>query len=433
MSTLTIKAMSSTLTEPISSEERLDVLDILRGFAVFGILLINLPLYGAPVSYMRSDVWPSVPDHIANWLIVFLAQGKFYALFSLLFGLGLAVQMLRTEARGTRFVPLYLRRLTILLVIGLLHTFLLWWGDILHIYALLGFWLLLFRKRQPKTLLAWAGASLMISVLLFVSFGGVAVFRNMRLPIEQRQQNAAARKELRAAETNRAIQTYSEGSYVEMGRQRIKDLQAEYAGLTPYIPHIFAMFLLGLYAGRRGIFRDVTAHLPFIRRVMWVGLAIGLPGNLVFAAFKVELASAVQTFPLNVMVQILYLISASALCLFYASSITLLLQKRSWQERLAPLKAVGRMALSNYLLQTVIGTALFYSYGLGLYGKVGPAICLGLSVTIFLIQIVLSNWWLSRFHFGPVEWLWRSLTYLKPQPARLLGELDLLPGKSVSS
>lgn len=418
--------------EPVSSEERLDVLDILRGFAVFGILLVNMPLYSAPASYMRANAWPSVPDHIAKGLIVFLAEGKFYSLFSLLFGLGLAVQMLRTEARGTRFVPLYLRRLTILLVIGLLHTLLLWWGDILHIYAVLGFWLLLFRKRQPKTLLIWAGTSLMISGLLFISFGGIAVFRTMRLPIEQRQQNAAARRELRAAETSRAIQSYSEGSYVEVGRQRIKDLQAEYTGLAPYIPHIFAMFLLGLYAGRRGIFRDLPAHLPFIRRVMWVGLAIGLPGNLVFATFKVELANAVQTFPLNVIVQILYLISASALCLFYASSITLLLQKRSWQERLAPLKAVGRMALSNYLLQTVIGVALFYSYGLGLYGKVGPAICLGLSVTIFLIQIVLSNWWLKRFHFGPVEWLWRSLTYLKPQRARLLGEFDLLPGKSVN-
>lgn len=426
------EATKSLLIEPVSSEERLQVLDILRGFAVFGIMLVNVPLYSAPASYIRGDAWPSAPDHIAKWMIVFLAEGKFYSLFSLLFGLGLAVQMLRAEARGTPFVPLYLRRLTILLVIGLLHTLLLWWGDILHIYAVLGFWLLMFRKRQPKTLLVWAGTCLMISILLFVTFSTVALFRTMRLPAEQRKENAAARKELRAAEISQAIHTYSQGSYVEMERQRLRELRAEYVGLAPYISHIFAMFLLGLYAGRRGIFHDLPAHLPFIRRVMWGGLAVGLPGNLVYAAFKVELTSVAPLFPLNIVIQTLYLISASALCLFYAASITLLLQKRSWQERLAPLKAVGRMALSNYLLQTVIGTTLFYSYGLGLYGTVGPAICLGLALIIFLVQIVLSNWWLKHFHFGPAEWLWRSLTYLKPQPVRLLGEFALLPKKSVN-
>jgi uncharacterized protein len=147
-------------------------------------------------------------------------------------------------------------------------------------------------------------------------------------------------------------------------------------------------------------------------------------------ALKVEMVSIGLRSPLNFWGNILFFLTAPALCFFYAAAITLLFQQRIWRERLSPLAAVGRMALSNYLLQTLIGTTLFYSYGLGLYGTVGPAFCLLLSVVIFLVQIPLSLWWLRRFSFGPVEWVWRSLTYLKLQPLLIRRDFELRPTES---
>jgi uncharacterized protein len=181
--------------------------------------------------------------------------------------------------------------------------------------------------------------------------------------------------------------------------------------------YVLAIFLLGLYAGRRRIFHDISAHLPFIRRVQRWGLIIGVAGN---AAFVVE--GSFSPSPTSVMQNVgalCLLLAAPAMSCFYASTIILLMQRESWRRRLAPLAAVGRMALSNYLLQSLICTVIFYSYGLALFGKVRPSLGLLLTIIIFLIQISLSVWWLRRFQFGPIEWLWRSLTYWQRQPMRV--------------
>jgi uncharacterized protein len=415
---------------PTTKQDRIQALDVLRGFAVFGILLVNMLLYSAPAAYAHGNVWTSVPDRIARALVVLFAEGKFYALFSFLFGLGLAVQMSRAEARGISFVPLYVRRLTVLLIIGLLHAYLLWWGDILHIYALLGFWLLIFRKRAPKTILIWAGFFLLLPALILFVTGSIGMLRAMNPSGAPRSPAVvAAQRAKREGASKEIVNVYAKGTYDEIARQRVKDLRLEYSRMGLYAPHFFALFLLGLYAGRREIFRHAEAHLPFIRRVMWGGLIVGLCGNLLFA-LKVELASFGQPSPLNFLGNILFFLTAPALCFFYAASITLLFQQRIWRARLSPLAAVGRMALSNYLLQTLIGTTLFYSYGLGLYGTVGPAFCLLLSVVVFLVQIPLSLWWLRRFSFGPVEWAWRSLTYLKFQPLLIRRDFELQPTKT---
>lgn len=425
-----LRAADELALEPTTKQDRIQVLDVLRGFAVFGILLVNMLLYSAPSSYAHGNVWTSAPDRITRALIVLFAEGKFYALFSFLFGLGLAVQMSRAEARGIRFVPLYVRRLTVLLVIGLLHAYLLWWGDILHIYAMLGFWLLLFRKRAPRTILIWAGFFMLLPTLILIITGSVSMIRARNSPAATRQPGVvAAQRERREAATREVVKVYAEGNYGQIMRQRVKELTLEYSRMGLYAPHFFALFLLGLYAGRRDFFRHVEAHRPFIRQVMWVGLIIGLSGNLL-VALTVELVSLGQFSPLNFLGNILFFLTAPALAFFYAAAITLIFQQTIWRKRLSPLAAVGRMALSNYLLQTLIGTMIFYSYGLGLYGRIGPALCLLLSVVIFLVQIPLSVWWLRRFKFGPVEWAWRSLTYLKLQPLLVSHDLELLPTES---
>jgi uncharacterized protein len=425
-----VRAAGGQALAPTTKQDRIQVLDVLRGFAVFGILLVNMLLYSAPASYAHGNVWTSVPDRIARALIVLLAEGKFYALFSFLFGLGLAVQMSRAEARGISFVPLYIRRLTVLFIIGLLHAYLLWWGDILHIYAVLGLWLLIFRKCAPKTILMWAGFFMLLPVLILIVTGSVGMFRARNASVAARPPDfVAAQRAKREAATKEAVRVYAKGTYDEIARQRVKDLMLEYSRMGLYGPHFFALFLLGLYAGRREFLRHAGEHLTLIRQVMWGGLVIGLCGNLL-VALKVEMVSIGLRSPLNFWGNILFFLTAPALCFFYAAAITLLFQQRIWRERLSPLAAVGRMALSNYLLQTLIGTTLFYSYGLGLYGTVGPAFCLLLSVVIFLVQIPLSLWWLRRFSFGPVEWVWRSLTYLKLQPLLIRRDFELRPTES---
>lgn len=204
--------------------------------------------------------------------------------------------------------------------------------------------------------------------------------------------------------------------------QRVEDLKFNYldpiAGWIVWAPHVFAMFLLGLYVGRLGVFEDPLAYRKLSHRATRWGVGVGLLGNLGFV-LAAELSDSDVPSAMGLVTTVCFVFGATALCVGYASTLVLLTQRKGWGTRLAPLGAVGRMALSNYLLQSVIATTLFYSYGLGLYGKVGPAVGAVLAAVIFVIQVALSVWWARRFRFGPVEWLWRSLTYGKRQPMRI--------------
>jgi uncharacterized protein len=200
----------------VGARERIAVVDVIRGVALIGILLVNMAFFSGPVFYDQAagiTRFDTPPDRAAAWLIRFLGEGKVYSLFSILFGLGLTLQMARAEARGVSFVPLYARRMLVLLGIGLLHAFLLWYGDILVAYALLGFPLLLFRKRAPRTLLIWAGALLTVPVALFGLFtlltaaasGSAEAAAEFQRGIQQAATESAARAEL-------AIERYARGA-----------------------------------------------------------------------------------------------------------------------------------------------------------------------------------------------------------------------------
>lgn len=410
-----------TLLGPTTTKERVTSIDVMRGFALFGILLVNMAFFNTSIYSLLGglDPWTGAIDRAAIWLVHFLAEGKFYSLFSFLFGLGVAIQMERAEARGVPFVPLYLRRLAVLLVLGLVHAFLIWIGDILATYALLGVVLLLFRRRSPKALLTWAAVLLAIPLLLGVA-GTVALEIGRSVPeaateIDRSFAGTIADYEARDAAARRV---YADGSFLEITAQRAADLAFFYPFYLIFVgPSIVAMFLLGLYAGRRGILRHPRAHEALIRRVLVWGLGIGLIGSLIYAITS-EGSSRMIPSVIGTVGALGLGIGAPALALGYAAAIALLMQRDDWQQRLAPLAAVGRMALSNYLLQSLVCTLIFNGYGLGLYGQVGPAAGLLLAVAIYLCQIPLSVWWMRRFQFGPVEWLWRSLTYGRPQPMR---------------
>lgn len=406
---------------PVQQTERIQIVDILRGFALFGILFVNMTIFSHPIQAIVLPTDPALPwhDRAAIWLIHALGEGKFYALFSLLFGLGLFLQMERIEARGGRFVPLYARRLLVLLAIGLVHAFLIWMGDILIVYALLGFLLILFRKAKPRTLLIWVFV-LIAPPLLFNAAITALVTWASTIPeaAPQLEQSFAQAEAEFATDLQRAAQVYASGNFAEITAQRVRDyFSMGLAGLGVMGFNIMAMFLLGLYFGKREIFKNLEAHRALFRRLLVIGLALGLTGNLLYATLIMPISRVYQTWPLF-LATAAQTIGAPLLMLAYVSAFCLLALHPVWGRRISVLAPVGQMALTNYLTQSIVCTLIFYGYGLGLFGQFGHAAGIGLTIVLYLLQIPISHWWMKRFYYGPAEWLWRSLTYLKPQPMK---------------
>ena len=396
---------------PVPLGGRIRELDILRGFALFGVLLVNLRFIGSPHLYWEhADVegrWPGFPDRAAEWLIQVFVVAKFLSLFSFLFGLGFAIMMRRAGEKETSFAPIYSRRLLALLGFGLLHSLLLWYGDILATYAVLGFLMLAFRGRSERSLLAWATIALLVPIVLTAAAGALGDSGPQSGSDDQLRNQAMAAESIRA---------YRSKDFGEIMARRVGDLSMAYAQTAPFFTFNFAMFLLGLYAGRRGIFDDITGHLGLLRRVRRWGLVLGVAGNLLAVLALRYLGPGVAF--LGVLA---FSFGAPALGFFYGSSVVLLAQRERWRRCLGPVAAIGRTALSNYILQSLIATTLFYGYGLGLYARWGPATDIPLAIGIYSLEMALSVGWLRRFRFGPLEWVWRSLTYWKRQPI-LVGE-----------
>lgn len=393
---------------PVAGSERVELLDILRGFALFGILLVNMQVYSAPIQLWFSEMqwWPGPLDQAAGLFVRFFAQGKFYTLFSILFGLGLTLQMERAEARGVRPAGFVARRLGWLLAIGLVHAFLIWMGDILAVYAVVGLLLIPFRKRALETLAIWIVVLLLLPLLIFA------------IPVFVLGDPGMQEEELQAAiESSRAA--YASGDLGRIMSQRAEDVLTVWKFSFFSAPNFLGLFLCGLVLGRTRFFQDLERHLPLVRRSLWPLFALGVSGNLIMVV-ATEIAPAPMS-PIAWVGQIGATFGAPALTMFYLSSIVLLAQRTVWRRRLAPLAAVGRMALTNYLMQSLVCTAIFNGYGwVGLYGKVSTFAGLGLTVVIYMLQIAASRFWLQRFRFGPAEWLWRSLTYRRLQPLRVV-------------
>lgn len=435
---------------PITAAERIETIDILRGFAIFGILSVNMYYFANPFFTAMADTgrYPGVAEQIARHLIGFFCEGKFYSLFSFLFGLGLAIQMQRAAARGARFARFFARRLLVLLGIGICHLVFLWSGDILIVYSLLGFVLLLVRRWNLKSLIILAFISHLVP-LVFMS-GLTALDSASRqqpttstAPTRATAPAAAAASPTTPATTTAATsahedvsfefdmeaffsewvdsgyEVHSNGTYLEILVYRVQDYLTGFTFVVLFMwGSILGMFLFGLYAGRREILHDVSANREFIRRVMLWGLPLGVLGNLAYVLPGVFVDQADMSGWLQIIFFAGHVVGAPGMCFFYAGAITLLVQQDTWHRLLSPLAAVGRMALTNYLTHSLICTTVYNAYGFGLYGQAGYARGLLLTFAIYLAQIPLSNWWLSHFRFGPAEWFWRSLTYGKRQPMR---------------
>jgi uncharacterized protein len=389
---MTSPTTADPIFQPAAPEGRFVTLDIVRGFALFGILAANMLIFGylSPLYPPLSFPGLSGAERAAEWATRVLVEGSFYPIFAFLFGLGFALQL----RKGDAVVPIFRRRLLVLLGIGLLHALLLWLGDILVTYALLGFALIPFRNRADRTLVRWivGGTLYTLVVFYFVNLGagGAGAF-----PPE-----LVARLE----------RVYREGSYLEVTGVRVSWFFLNLVNLAFLFPQILALFLLGLLVGRRGVATDPSAHRPLLRRTFRVALGVAVP---IVALHGLSLARGQGSALLDALD---YALGSPALGFAYLSGLALLLSEGAWQRRLGALAAVGRTALSNYLLQSVVCTLIFYPYGLGLFGQLGPAWGLVLVAVIYAAQVVLSNLWLSRYRFGPAEWVWRALTY-RTRPA----------------
>jgi uncharacterized protein len=407
--------MSKGQISPISSQERLEVLDVLRGLAICGILIGNMQWlsgYGMIPPAVAGE--PALADRVTHFLVHFFVEGKFYSIFSFLFGFGFALQMARAEERGDLNASLFKRRLFWLLVIGLLHAYLLWAGDILSIYALMGFLLILFRSKPTNSLLKWAFVLLLIPILTYILF--YILFVTIAPP------DVAARVEAGQLEFwNQTVSKVPQSSYLQiLTGYNLNMIVGRYMGLffDMRLPKLLAMFLLGFYAYRRGFFQNLSSHQPFIRRVLIYGFILGLAGNVAFAA----VAGKEAVFPpslAGIAGVISYAFGVPALALFFIAAVATMWQKEVWRRLLAFLAPVGRMALTNYLLQTVICVLIFYGYGFGQFGRVGASGATLIALAIFLFQVLLSALWLKYFSYGPMEWIWRQLTYRQRLNLRL--------------
>jgi len=397
------------LEGPLPAAQRIPTLDIVRGFALLGILIMNMPAFANSffVEADGSHLWTRPVDRVAEVARDMLFSGKFNSMFSLLFGIGFTIQFARMQERAPgRAVRLYLRRLVVLMVLGLLHSTLLWNGDVLHIYAVLGMVLLLLHGVSDRVIVVLLGLCLVYP----------AVSGGLRLALMTPDVTARLVAEAKAFEASNNI-AYGSGSFVEAVREHTRELFYAYGQVWPrwglfdfYVQMATTMFI-GLLIGRHGWMRRIPELLPWVRRLQGWALVVGLLCALTFGTiFQIERAPGPS--PLKLLGSIAYVWSRLGLMAFYVLTVVRLAERPAWRLRFIPIAAAGRMPLTNYLMQTLICTSLFYGWGLGWWGEVGPAEQLALAFAIyFLIQVPFSRAWLRRFEQGPLEHLWRVFTY----------------------
>ncbi|MFN7253483.1 MAG: DUF418 domain-containing protein [Anaerobacillus sp.] len=392
---------------PTAANERIVTLDIIRAFALFGILLVNMRFFSTPAIQADSigiSFSGNLLDTISTWFIFIFAEIKFVSMFSMLFGIGFLLFMERGEEKGIYVKKFFKRRLLVLLMFGLIHIFFFWYGDILTFYALLGFILLFMKDKQLRYLKRAAIITWSIVVTFFMLMASLMFVAQIETTPEQLA--------LMENEVVRIADVYSQGTFVEILQQRINDISIIAVGNIFLFGVILTMFFFGMYFWRTGIFTNTAENLNRIRRIAKRMLMVGVLG-LILASLGMIFIDGANSPWYFVKYGGLF-ISGPSISIFYVMSILLLLQNK---DRLAKsttyLQPVGKMALSNYLMQTLLCTTIFYSYGLGLFGSIGPFRGILITIGIYSLQIVYSYFWMKRFRFGPMEWLWRRLTYGK--------------------
>lgn len=411
---------------PVDVSERVTLLDSLRGFALWGVFVSNSITWFSGRAMMRKEqvvaLDASLLDTLLKTVYDFTINQKFMTLFTFLFGLGFSIQFARAEARGASILGLYSRRLLILLGIGAVHHYAIWCGDVLETYALLGFALMLFRNSSNRTVAIWAGVLLLVVPLVVP-----ALMRAIPVWLhgaEAAAEAAKARQALMAAGRAQLLESLSSDSFWTslVGTARFNvDSYASLNRIT-WMCSVLGRFLLGLLAGRYLLLQDLERHHRVHQRMLFWGLFLGVVGSgstLVIWRLQrqglLDMSKSNWMWMLGGISEWGYLLLAAAYVAAFA-----LLARRGWgQGFFNALMPVGRMALTNYLMQSVVSVCIYNGWGLGLITKLPVSRVALLCLVLFAGQMVFSRWWLGRYRFGPVEWLWRSLTYGKAQPMKV--------------
>lgn len=496
--------------QPVALQERIQTIDIIRGFTLFGILIVNLTVDNPGVSPMTGRT--GFFDQLVYWPIDFLLNDKFMAIFCFLFGLGFAIQMLRAREKNSNFIFVYMRRLIVLFLFGVVCRIFIGGREVITEYAMVGV-LLLFLYRLPLKILPvlaflcvvgiWGRDSVILSrempstnkkvtvdTSILNNYVGVyqltpkirqifIIKRNKLVGEGQAREYglvALSDSEFRVADGKTKI-TFVKDSTREVKKyvaqnpngewKKIKtDLQQalkeqiekrrnrrfnpdtltyrqfvnqnagkfrnwiKYWSLKDFllgfdISYVLPIFLLGLYAGRRKIFQEITSNRLLLKNIMKWGLLIGMTSIGITEVYLV--LNFINDNPNEAFYRSLpwyrlcWDLGVILMALGIVAGLTLLLEKQLWKKRLSFFIPVGRMGLTNYiLLLAICDLSILGDYGLSLAGKIGPFIRLMIALPVFIFIVLISHWWFKRFRIGPAEWLWRSLTYLKFQPMRIL-------------
>jgi uncharacterized protein len=403
--------MANPPSSALTSNERLTTVDVLRGFALFGILYAHMIMWytAGPLPQDLMQQFQDIFSGVAFGIYGTLVMAKFFSIFSFLFGLSFYIQINSLAKRGDNVALRFGWRLALLGVVAITHH-MLWRGDILSIYVPLGFLLIFARHLSDKALLI-LGAVLVLNLPTKV-FALFALLQTGKADFIAGDY---------AAESAAYFAFVKNSGFTDMllGNLAALPTKIDYQLTSGRLWITFGFFLFGMLVGRLGWFERADSHQLFktVWKRSWQALLACVPVGLVIGGLAFALSANMQEKGWAYWFGE-YVIDAfnAAFTVFYISGIALLMHKPAWARRLAPLADIGKMALTSYLMQTVFGLLLFYQVGFALFTKTSPGLNALLCVGIFAVQVLFSRWWLSRFHYGPLEWLWRSATFFKWQP-----------------
>ena len=403
--------------KPLSEKDRIAYLDILRGIAIFFIFSANI-VYFSGYFLLTENILENFPftsvDKIFDFIMYTLVDGKFYSIFSLLFGIGFVVQYNNLKKHNKPFVPFFRRRMFWLLIIGLCHLTLFWIGDILTLYALLGFILILFRHKSNKQLLQWAVALILFPIVHWAFMYVTGWFypgyfyklygeywQSLGLPMIEMGNGQLRPNGMHYFQIDN-LSTFFKAN-LKRPVVRLAMILEEGRAFK-----VLGIFLIGIWAGRKILNEDILSNTKLLKRIAFYGFIIGLP----ISVFRTVIELYLRTDAFwDFMHTLTYTFGTVPLAMAYASAFALICQNtNTWLKWFAP---VGRMALSNYIFQTFISLILFNAFGFGCAGKLGFTSIMGIALGIFICQNIFSRWWLKHFKYGPLEWVWRQLTYGK--------------------
>jgi len=405
---------------PVQTTQREIFMDVLRGFAILGIFIANLngfSWYNGSAKATGPYLLPGA-DNTMSFLHQMFIEGKFYSIFSLLFGWGIALQFKRAEEKGINALPTVRRRLFFMLLLGAVHL-LLWPGDIVFFYAILAFVLLPLRKLSNKTLLI-TGCLLVLSPILLY-------WLKMTWPVLNYPADLAIKTATKVESSLFTIKSEQDFlNIMKHGNSWFEQVQMNVVGFfyrynylffVSRIPKVLGIFLIGYVIGRSDFYKNILQHKKIVYWAIGIGLVVGLPANYFLAYYMSNHGGDYWQLKTKGLYQtIFYALGVAPLAMAYVGLFMLSFQKVAGKKVLSVFTPVGKMAFSNYILQTLIGSFVFLGPGLGYFGEVGPVYYTIFGVVVFIFQIILSTIWLKFFNYGPVEWIWRSATYKKWQP-----------------